>query len=132
MGMHPVRESPPFTPLFDRSAALCVEAQSLLRRSASAVARARELRIASDRSTALVQEGRTSLAVANLLFSTLRSELACAVQSMRDAGLDEPAAAASVRARIRFVLYDGGFRESEAEPVVDRATGWVRELFQAA
>jgi hypothetical protein len=41
-------------------------------------------------------------------------------------------AAAIVRARVRFVLYDGGFREAEAESVVHRASTWVEELFEAA
>lgn len=130
--MPAVRTMSPFTPLFDRSVPLCAEAQTLLRQSVTAVHRVRALRSASRRAQALVEEGRRNLAVAEILFDSLRRELERVVTTMRAAGLDQSQAAATVRARVRFVLYDEGFREAEAEPVVDRATTWVRELFEAA
>ena len=122
----------PFTPLFDRSVHLCAQAQALVRQSASAIARARALRSAWRSTGLLAREGRVNLEVADILFTSLRGEVESAASTLRDAGLDEAEATAAVRARVRFVLYDGGFREMEAEPVVDHAAAWVKELYEAA
>ena len=130
--MKPGSRTDPFTPLFDRSVQLCAEAQALVQRSVSELARARALRSAWRNARPLVQEGRANLEVAEILFTSLRGEVKSAARSMRRAGLDEAEATAAVRARVRFVLYDGGFREMEAEPVVDHAAAWVRELYKAA
>jgi hypothetical protein len=46
--------------------------------------------------------------------------------------VDKSAASASVRAHIRFVLYDGGLTERDAEPVVARASDWVDQVYLAA
>ena len=73
-----------------------------------------------------------NLEVAEILFTSLRGEVESAVSTLRDAGLGEAEVEATVRAHVRFVLYDGGFGENEAEPVVDRTTSWVRELYEAA
>ena len=121
----------PFTPLFDRSVELCARAQALLRQSASAIARARRLR-SLRRKRPLVAAGRMNLEVAEILFTSLRDEVETAAFAMRDAGLDVTEAEATVRSRVRFVLYDGGFREVEAEPVVERATTWVKAFYEAA
>jgi hypothetical protein len=51
---------------------------------------------------------------------------------LRDAGVDDRAAVATVRAHIRFVLYDGGLAEQDAEPVVARASLWVEQIYAAA
>jgi hypothetical protein len=40
----------------------------------------------------------------------------------RCAGANDRTAVATVRSHIRFVLYDGGLTEQDAEPVVDRAS----------
>jgi hypothetical protein len=130
--MYAAPSADPFTPLFDRSVQLCAEAQALVRQSNTEIARARALRSASRSARSLVEEGRMNLEVADILFTSLRGEVESAVTTMRDAGLDEPEATAAVRARVRFVLYDGGFREMEAEPVVDHATTWVKALYEAA
>jgi hypothetical protein len=62
----------------------------------------------------------------------LRRQVAVVAHGMRAAGMSEAEAATVVRAHIRFVLYDGGLREVEAEPVVMRATAWVEETYRAA
>ena len=130
--MDAVAHTDPFTPLFDRSVQLCARAQALVRQSATAISRARALRSAWRSAKPLAQEGRVNLEVADILFRSLRTEVESAATTLRDAGLDEAEATAAVRARVRFVLYDDGFREMEAEPVVDHATAWVRELYEAA
>jgi hypothetical protein len=130
--MNAVTHPDPFTPLFDRSVQLCAQAQALVRKSVSEIARARALCSASRSAKPLAQEGRMNLEVADILFTSLRGEVESTVGTMREAGLDEAEATAAVRARVRFVLYDDGFREMEAEPVVDHATAWVRELYDAA
>jgi hypothetical protein len=130
--MNAVNQLHPFTPLFDRSAQLCAQVQALVRQSAAEIARARALRLASRSARMLATKARTNLEVAEILFTTLRGEVESAVLTLREAGLDEAEAAAAVRARVRFVLYDDGFRETEAEPVVDHATAWVKELYEAA
>jgi hypothetical protein len=130
--MNEVSQLDPFTPLFDRSAQLCAQVQALVRQSAAEIARARALRLASRSARLLASEARMNLEAADILFTTLRGELESAVTTLRDAGLDEAEAEAAVRARVRFVLYDDGFSEVEAEPVVDHATAWVKELYEAA
>ena len=118
----------PFTPLFDRSIELCARAQALVRKSGSEVAQARALRLVSWRARALAKAGRMNLEVAEVLFVSLRDEVESAVSTLREAGLAEAEVEATMRAHVRFVLYDGGFREVEAEPVVERTTTWVKEL----
>jgi hypothetical protein len=122
----------PFTPLFDRSVELCVRAQALVRESSSELVRSRTLKLVARRAKAVAETGRMNLEVAAILFTSLRDEVESTVSSMREAGLTEAEAEATVSARVRFVLYDGGFREEEAEPVVEHTTTWVRELYDAA
>jgi hypothetical protein len=121
-----------FPPLFDRSVTACVCAEVLVRRSASAAALAREMRASSLRMRTLVRATRDYWATADLVYSSMRRQLEQVAATMRAAGLDQERAAAEVRARVRFVLYDGGFGEIEVEPVVQRASLWVEELFEAA
>lgn len=121
-----------FPPPFDRAVTACVRAAVLVRRSASAAARARETRASSLRMRALVRETRDYWVTADLVYSSMRRQVKQVAATMRVAGLDQERAAAEVRARVRFILYDGGFGEIEVEPVVQRASGWVEELFAAA
>jgi hypothetical protein len=46
--------------------------------------------------------------------------------------VDSASAAATIRQHIRFVLYDGGLTERDAEPVVTRASTWVDMVYAAA
>ncbi|MEO8560594.1 MAG: hypothetical protein ABI601_00870 [bacterium] len=80
----------------------------------------------------LVTETREAWAIADLVNSDMRGEVERIAQALRDSGLDNSAAAATVRAHIRFVLYDGGLRERDAEPVVARASHWVDDVYAAA
>jgi hypothetical protein len=75
---------------------------------------------------------RHAWAEAEAVHSVLRGEVERVARSLRDAGVDDRAAVATVRSHIRFVLYDGGLTEQDAEPVVARATHWVEQIFAAA
>jgi len=121
-----------FSELFDRAVAACAEAQRLSGLSAEAVARARATRASARRVRALVWETRDAWAVADLVYSDMRGEVQRVALALREAGLDQSATAAAIRAHIRFVLYDGGLAERDAEPVVDRANSWVNVVFRAA
>ena len=117
-----------FTQLFDRAVAACAAAQTLTSKSAEAVAQARITRA----SIRLVLETREAWALADLVYSDMRGEVERVARAMRNSGVDNSAAAATVRAHIRFVLYDGGLTERDAEPVVARATDWVDRIYAAA
>jgi hypothetical protein len=121
-----------FSQLFDRAVAACAEAQRVSGESAGAVARARARRASYRRLRALVIETLEVWAGADLVYSALRSEVERVACEMRDSGVENRAAAATVRAHIRFVLYDGGLTERDAEPVVARATIWVDQIYAAA
>ena len=71
-------------------------------------------------------------AQAEAAHSVLRGEVERIAHTLRDAGVDGRAAVARVRAHIRFVLYDGGLTEQDAEPVVARASFWVEQIYTAA
>jgi hypothetical protein len=75
---------------------------------------------------------RHAWAEAEAVLSVLRGEVERVARSLRDAGVDDRAAVATLRSHIRVVLYDGGLTEQEAEPVVARATHWVEQIFAAA
>lgn len=126
------RSSDGFNPLFDRTIAACAAAQTLTSHSAEAVTRARAARASMRRVRTLVTETREAWAIADLVNSDMRGEVERIAQALRDSGLDNSAAAATVRAHIRFVLYDGGLRERDAEPVVARASHWVDDVYAAA
>jgi hypothetical protein len=126
------RASGDFTHLFDRAVAACAAAQQLSSRSAEAVSRARAARASARRVRALVTETREAWAIADLVYSDMRGEVERVARALRDSGVDNSAAAATVRAHIRFVLYDGGLTERDAEPVVARASDWVDRIYAAA
>jgi hypothetical protein len=75
---------------------------------------------------------RDTWASAEQTHSVLRNEVERVAREMREAGIDDRAAVATVRAHIRFALYDGGLTEQDAEPVVQRASGWVEQVYTAA
>jgi hypothetical protein len=121
-----------FSNLFDRAVAACAAAQTLTTKSAEAVARARATRASTRRVRALVTETREAWAIADLVNSDMRGEVERVARALRDSGMDNSAASATVRAHIRFVLYDGGLTERDAEPVVARASQWVDRIYAAA
>jgi len=121
-----------FTKIFDRAVAACAAAQSLSARSAEAVARARATRASTRRVRALVTETREAWVLADLVYSDMRSEVERVARALRESGMDNSSASATVRAHIRFVLYDGGLTERDAEPVVARASHWVDRIYAAA
>ena len=75
---------------------------------------------------------RQAWAEAEAVHSVLRNEVERVARTLREAGVDHRAALATVRAHIRFVLYDGGLAEQDAEPVVARASSWVEQVYAAA
>jgi hypothetical protein len=75
---------------------------------------------------------RDAWANADEMHAVLRAEVEGIARSMRDAGVDDLAAVATVRVHIRFVLYDDGLTEQDAEPVVQRASLWVEQVYAAA
>jgi hypothetical protein len=117
---------------FDRALAACAQAQVLLSRSVEAAARSRELGASSRQIRRHAVETREAWRGADLINSMLRRQVAVVAGGMRAAGMSETEAATVVRAHIRFVLYDGGLREVEAEPLVARAAAWVEETYRAA
>jgi hypothetical protein len=121
-----------FTAKFDRAVTACMRAEQLVRHSAAAAARARTTIASSRRIRVLALETRDNWVNADLALASMRCQVAAVTAQMRRAGLDRPNATTAVRARMRFVLYDGGFREAEVEPVVARVSAWVDELFAAA
>jgi hypothetical protein len=121
-----------FSQPFDRAVAACAAAQRLTSKSAEAVARARAARASAWRVRALVTETREAWAIADLVYSDMRGEVERVARALREAGVDNSAASATVRAHIRFVLYDGGRTERDAEPVVARASQWVDRVYAAA
>ena len=121
-----------FTKLFDRAVAACAAAQAVSAKSAEAVARARATRASARRVRALVTETRQAWALADLVYSDMRSEVERVARALRESGMDNSSASATVRAHIRFVLYDGGLTEQDAEPVVARASHWVDRIYAAA
>lgn len=121
-----------FTNLFDRAVAACAAAQGLTSKSAEAVARARAARASARRVRMLVTETREVWAFADLVYSDMRGEVERVARALRKSGMNNSAAAATVRAHIRFVLYDDGLTERDAEPVVARASEWVDHVYAAA
>ena len=121
-----------FSELFDRAVATCAEAQRQSGYSAEAAARARATRASVRRVRALVSETREAWAAADLIYGHMRGEVERVARALKDSGLDRATAAATIRAHIRFVLYDGGLAERDAEPVVARASRWVDTVFRAA
>lgn len=121
-----------FTPHFDRALAASAQAQVLLSRSVEAASRSREVRASSRKMRRLAVETREAWRGADLINTLMRRQVTGVANAMRAAGMSEAEAATVMRAHIRFVLYDGGLREVEAEPVVARAMTWVEETYRAA
>jgi hypothetical protein len=126
------KQAADFTKIFDRAVAACAAAQKLSSQSAEAVSRARSARASARRVRTLVAETRDAWAIADVVYSDMRHEVERVARALRDSGVDNSAAAATVRAHIRFVLYDGGLTEQVAEPVVARASTWVDMIYAAA
>ena len=124
--------TPAFNTLFDRAVAACAEAQRLSGRTAESVKKARLERASARRVRALIAETRETWEGANAMYAVMRVQVERIARDMRDAGVDGASAAATIRQHIRFVLYDEGLTERDAEPVVIRASTWVDMVFAAA
>lgn len=127
----PRTERPDFSSLFDRAAAACAESQRIVTHSAQTAERARVSRAASSLLRRSVLQMRDAWTNAEAKHAVLRAEVEGVARAMREAGVEDHDAVATVRARIRFVLYDGGLTEQDAEPVVDRASLWVEQVYAA-
>jgi hypothetical protein len=123
---------PTFSHVFDRAVAACAEAQCLSGRTAESVKKARRERASARRVRALIAETRDTWQGANAMYAVMREQVERVAREMRDVGVDNASAAATIRQHIRFVLYDGGLTERDAEPVVARASTWVDQVFAAA
>jgi hypothetical protein len=126
------RLRPAFTPQFDRAIAACARAQVLLSASAEAAGRSRDVRASAQRIRRLTIETREAWRGAARINAVMQRQITTVATAMRNAGICQDEATTVVRAHIRFVLYDNGLREVDAEPVVDRATAWVEETYRAA
>ncbi len=123
---------PGFTELFNRAAAACAESQRLVGLSARTISHTRVSRADASRLRRTAAQMREAWAEAEAVHSVLRDEVERVARTLRDAGVDNRSAVATVRSHIRFVLYDGGLAEQDAEPVVARATLWVEQIYAAA
>jgi hypothetical protein len=127
-----VVDAPRFSHLFDRALAACAEAQRLAARCGESQARARATHASARRIQALAGATRTAWAERSVMFAALRREVEIVAWAMRTGGTDRTHAGAAVRAHMRFVLYDGGLREQEAELLIVRASEWVDVVYAAA
>ena len=121
-----------FNHLFDHAVAACAEAQRLSGLTAESARRARLERASARRVRALIAQTRETWEGANAMYAVMRVQVERVAREMRAAGVDSASAAATIRQHIRFVLYDGGLTERDAEPVVIRASTWVDMVFAAA
>jgi hypothetical protein len=121
-----------FTEIFDRSVTACACAQIVSARCAETALRARETRASARRVRESAANTRAAWVGANEVLAQMRHEVEVVAAAMHRSGIEQAEAAAAVRAHIRFVLYDGGLREQEAEPVVERASDWVRAYYAVA
>ena len=127
-----IASGPTFNDIFDGAVAACAEAQQMSGRMAESVRRARLRQASPRRVKALIAETRDIWEGANAMYAVMRVQVERVALEMREAGVDNAAAAATIRQHIRFVLYDGGLTERDAEPVVTRASTWVDMVFAAA
>ena len=118
--------------VFDRAVASCAEAQRLVSLSAQTMSHTWASCANASRLRRTAVQVRQAWAEAEAVHSVLRNEVERVARTLRDAGVDDRAAVATVRAHLRFVLYDGGLAEQDAEPVVARASSWVAQVYAAA
>ena len=130
--MNVQERAPDFSELFNRAVAACAESQRIVGLSASAMRFSRSRRANAIRLRRAAVLMRDTWTEAEAVHSVLRHEVERVARGLRDAGMDDRAAVATVRAHIRFVLYDGGLAEQDAEPVVARASLWVEQIYAAA
>jgi hypothetical protein len=123
---------PDFSELFDRAVAACAESQRLVGLSSRTMTYTRASRADASQLRRTAVQMRDTWVEAEAVHSVLRNEVERVARTLRDAGVDDRAAVATVRAHIRFVLYDGGLAEQDAEPVVARASLWVEQIYAAA
>ena len=123
---------PDFSELFDRAAAACAESQRLVGLSARTLSYTRVSCADASQLRRTAVRMRDTWVKAEAVHSVLRDEVERVARTLRDAGVNDRAAVATVRAHIRFVLYDGGLSEQDAEPVVARASHWVEQIYTAA
>ena len=97
-----------FSEVFNRTAAACAELQRLVRRSARTITQSRVSRAHALPLRRTAAQTRMAWAKAEVVHAVLRDEVECVARALRDAGMDSRSAVATVRSRIRFVLYDGG------------------------
>ena len=121
-----------FSELFDRAVAACAESQRIVGLSARTMNFSRSSRADALRLRRAAVLMRDTWSEAEAVHWVLRNEVERVARAMRDAGVDDRAAVATVRAHIRFVLYDEGRAEQDAEPVVSRASLWVEQIYAAA
>lgn len=130
--MAPAKPTHDFSSLFDRAAAACAESQRLVSRSALTAERALAVRMTSEKLRRTAMRMREAWENAEAMHAVLRVEVEQIARSLRAAGVADRDAVATIRARIRFVLYDGGLTEQDTEPVVQRASLWVAQVYAAA
>jgi len=121
-----------FSELFDRTVAACAESQRIVGLSTQTMRFARSRRADAIRLRRAAVVMRDTWAEAEAVHSVLRDEVERVARAVRDGGVDDHKALAAVRAHIRFVLYDGGLAEQDAEPVVARASLWIEQIYAAA
>lgn len=126
------RGTPDFSELFNRAVAACAQVQRLVSFSARTEKRARASRLNPAKLRRIAVQIRDVWLVADAVHALLRNEVERIARMMRAAGVDDRAAIETVRSHIRFVLYDGGLAEQDAEPVVARASLWVEQVYAAA
>lgn len=130
--MNVQEQTPDFSDLFNRAVAACAESQRIVGLSSSTLSFSRSSRAAAIRLRRAAVLMRDTWSEAEAVHRVLRNEVESVARAMRKSGMNDRAAVATVRAHIRFVLYDGGLAEQDAEPVVARASLWVEQIYAAA
>ncbi len=121
-----------FSRVFDRAVVACADAERLAAHCRDAQARARTTHASSRRIRVLAEETRAAWVDSDSVLGAMRHEVEAVAASMREAGVERDGAGATVRAHMRFVLYDGGMTEQDAESLIERASDWVDQVYLAA
>ena len=124
--------SAPFSASFNSAVQLCVESQQTLGASVTRLAEARAHGAPTARRRQIARDASAHLVAMSLLFDALRREAEAVAERLLVHGVDRETALVLVRARVRSYLYSRAFGEHEAEPVVARVEGWVRDRCRAA